>query len=97
MLGHMQRRHPRPVLRGLEMKKAFLVLYDYGQGGVWAYLLADSIDEIRRKFPQLRVYERPPDWMDHAEAESLRVSMTIDNDSREHPFLVALLKGGTTQ
>ena len=74
------------------MRKPFLVLYDYGQGGVWAYLLADSFEQIRTEFPQLRVYDQPPEWMDRAELDAIRTSMTIDIDSREHPFLSALAK-----
>jgi hypothetical protein len=26
----------------------FLVLYDYGQGGLWAFVRADSADQIRQ-------------------------------------------------
>ena len=33
------------------MRRSFLVLYDYGQGGVWAYLLADSAEQIQTRFP----------------------------------------------
>jgi hypothetical protein len=66
------------------------VLYDYGQGGVWAYLLADSAEEIRREFPMLRVYEEPPVWMKATDVDELAASMTIDIANREHPFLAAL-------
>jgi hypothetical protein len=73
------------------VKQSFLVLHDYGQGGVWAYLLADSVEAIHRRFPQLRVYEQPPEWMDAGEVDSLKKTMTIDMDA-DHPFLVALAK-----
>lgn len=74
------------------MKSKFLVLYDYGQGGVWAYLLADSADEIRRAFPALRVFEQPPQWMKQQDLDAVNKSMTIDVAHRAHPFLVALRK-----
>jgi hypothetical protein len=72
------------------VKKKFVVLYDYGQGGVWAYLLAESADEINREFSALRVYEEPPTWMRAADLEGIERSMTIDIGDREHPFLAKL-------
>ena len=74
------------------MKTKFLVLYDYGQGGVWAYLLADSADRIQQEFPALRLYDKPPAWMTSDDLEKLAATMTIDIANREHPFLAALKK-----
>jgi hypothetical protein len=76
------------------MKKRFLVLYDYGQGGGWAYLLAESPDQILQAFPALRVYEKPPQWMEADDLDALSSSMTIDIDNRDHPFLAAFSKSG---
>jgi hypothetical protein len=72
------------------MTTKYLVLYDYGQGGVWAYLVADSAEQIRREFPALRVYDEPPNWMKPGDLDAV---ITIDIANREHPFLAALLKG----
>lgn len=74
------------------MKSKFLVLYDYGQGGLWANLLAESPDEIRRAFPALRVFERPPAWMKAGDLDAVNKSMTIDIANKTHPFLAALPK-----
>jgi hypothetical protein len=74
------------------MKSKFLVLHDYGQGGVWAYLLADSADEIRRAFPALRVFDQPPSWMKKEDLDAVNKSMTIDMANRADPFLAALPK-----
>jgi hypothetical protein len=43
----------------------FLVVDDYGTGGIWFVLLADSADEIRRVLPTIGVYPSgvKPDWM----------------------------------
>ena len=60
------------------------------QGGVWAYLTAASMDEIRREFPALRVYETPLTWMSAADVDRVRATMTIDIADRLHPFLAAL-------
>jgi hypothetical protein len=71
-------------------KKRFLVVYDYGQGGVWAYLLAESSEYLRRHFPQLAVHDQPPSWMSAADLEHVARTMTIDAENWEHPFLSAL-------
>ena len=33
------------------MKNRFLVVYDYGQGGVWMFIYARTSNEIIGKFP----------------------------------------------
>jgi hypothetical protein len=48
------------------MRDAYLVLYDYDTGGVWSYLRADSPEAILRRFPMLRIYDSPPEWMTEA-------------------------------
>jgi len=32
------------------MKRPFLAVYDYGQGGLWAYVWADSSQQVEAKF-----------------------------------------------
>ena len=50
--------------------REYLVLYDYGQGGLWAIVRADSADQIRQRWPQLEVFDRRPASMgDHQFAE----------------------------
>lgn len=44
--------------------KKFLVEYYYGQGSVWLYMYAPTAEEIEREFPELRVVDTPPHWMD---------------------------------
>ena len=70
-------------------KTRFLVLYDYGQGGVWAYLLADSRDYIRDHFPQLVIHDEPPSWMSVRDLARVGETMTIDATDWQHPFLSA--------
>jgi len=45
------------------MKQRYLVLYDYGQGGLWGYVLAETAEDITRRFPELVVVNEVPDWM----------------------------------
>ena len=42
----------------------FLVVYDYGQGGVWARIKASTPEEITTKYPFLEVMLLRPSWMD---------------------------------
>jgi hypothetical protein len=44
-------------------KKTFLVLYDYGTGGVWRVLRASSKEKILRRYPSLLVYDERPTFL----------------------------------
>jgi hypothetical protein len=41
----------------------YLVSYDYGMGGVWWFIRADSPAEIRNASSELTVYGEVPEWM----------------------------------
>ena len=62
-------------------KRPFLVVYDYGQGGIWAYVLAQSANEIESRFPDLRVVATRPDWMDDEREARIRKNRTLDIDA----------------
>lgn len=41
-----------------------LAVYDYGTGGIWVLIEAESADAIERRFPWLRVVEiGDPEWV----------------------------------
>lgn len=61
------------------MKRDFLVVYDYGQGGVWAYIRAESADEIKSRYPELEIREEIPKWMSTKYLGQLR-QRTLDVD-----------------
>jgi hypothetical protein len=63
-----------------ENKSRFLVLYDYGQGGVWAYVWARSPMEITEIFRDLVVVEKQPDWMGASDIARIDETMTFDVD-----------------
>lgn len=44
------------------MLKRFLVRYHYGQGSLWAFVLADNQAEVESRFRNVLVYADPPDW-----------------------------------
>ncbi len=58
-------------LHVMATKKSFLVVYDYGTGGVWALVKAASAEEIVRKYPVLTVVEERPAWMTDEALESI--------------------------
>jgi hypothetical protein len=53
------------------MRRKHLVCYDYGQGGLWAYIYAESPEEIQAKFRDLEVIAAPPAWLTSEEQEKL--------------------------
>ncbi len=40
----------------------FLVQYNYPKGSLWAFVLADSKDQIETRFRDVIVYADPPPW-----------------------------------
>jgi hypothetical protein len=44
------------------VKHPHLVVYDYGQGGRWAYVWAESEAEISQLYPELRVVHELQRW-----------------------------------
>jgi len=51
--------------------REFLVAYDYGMGGLWAIVLAESDAAIRSAYPELTVVHDRPPWMDDARYATL--------------------------
>jgi hypothetical protein len=41
------------------MRRPYLVAADYGQGAVWAFVVAESEELIEREFPELKVVRDP--------------------------------------
>jgi hypothetical protein len=76
------------------MRRAFLTLYDYDTGGVWAYIRAYSPDEIRTKFRDVTVYDEAPVWMTEQERRSIeeRGGYDVETVERDHPTFELLLR-----
>ena len=74
------------------MKKRYLTLYDYGQGGLWGYVVAPSKETIISRFPELEVVDEEPAWMtDETRADLER--RTEDIDRPGDGILGIMLKG----
>jgi hypothetical protein len=67
--------------------KTFLTVYDYGQGGVWQRITAESAEEIVQRYPELTVLSERPTWMTAADEAETRV---LGIDDQDDPFLASL-------
>jgi len=67
------------------MKQEYLAVHDYGTGGVWVVITAQTPQEIVNKYPFLQVVTTRPTWMtDEGYAETKRrMSFDIDNPPTE--------------
>lgn len=71
----------------------FLVSYDYGQGAVWAYVLAESKAAIVQRYPDLVTHDGTPSFLSPSDLERIASTMTIDISDADHPFLRKLPTG----
>jgi hypothetical protein len=61
-------------------RREFLVAYDYGMGGLWAIVVAESAEEISVKYPELVIVAERPKWMDDSRYAKLRAEpLTLDS------------------
>lgn len=68
---------------GVIVKQRFLVLYDYGQGGVWAFIHARSEAEIKSRYAELDIYHETPEWLSSEVVSRIEERMTFDIDKPE--------------
>ena len=61
-------------------RREFIVVYDYGMGGIWGIVSARSKNAILSEFPDLIVFENRPSWMSEYELEQIRNSCKFDLD-----------------
>jgi hypothetical protein len=62
-------------------EREFLVAYDYGMGGVWAFATAQSEADISEVFPELTIVAETPAWMTPEEERKIRsVSCFVVSD-----------------
>ena len=63
LIAEARRARIAKILRHDPAKRPFLVIDDYGTGGIWMYLYARSADEITQHYPDLTVITDWRDWM----------------------------------
>jgi hypothetical protein len=52
--------------------REFLVVYDYGTGGIWGFARARTEAEIVQTFPELKVCDESRSWLTHEEERKVR-------------------------
>ena len=58
--------------------KEYFVLYDYGQGGLWAVIYAESAQRIKDRYPQLQVFDHPPETLSSDLIADIRRTSVFD-------------------
>jgi hypothetical protein len=74
-----------------EPKREFLIVYDYGSGGLWGVMRARSAEEILARYPEVRVERERPEWMTDALIADVRRVETHDIDDEPRGLLKSLL------
>jgi hypothetical protein len=66
------------------MKKRYLIVHDYGMGGVWGVMTARSGQEICQKYPGVKILEVRPAWMSDADYDKIlsNNSFAINDEPR---------------
>jgi hypothetical protein len=72
-------------------RRDFFALYDYGQGGLWVILAAESAELIRSKYPMLHVFEGEPPMLDPAAITAIRRTGVQDIDAVPTGWLADLV------
>ena len=62
-------------------KRTFLTVYDYGQGGIWSFVDAESPEAIETRFPELKVVTERPQWMNDEHVAKIKQSRHFDIDA----------------
>ena len=79
-----------PVSRSLnqaEPKRSFLVVDDYGMGGIWMYIDAESERDIVAAYPELKVFKEPPDILSSDTLDRIRAERHFALDDPPSGYL----------
>lgn len=71
-------------------KRAFVVVDDYGMGGIWMLIRADSAAQIKERWPDLDVMQiGDPEWITGEELAKIKkdwISEDMEFDIDDEPF-----------
>ncbi|MCP3993952.1 MAG: hypothetical protein GY722_02660 [bacterium] len=56
----------------------FYVAYEYGSGAAWAFVKAETAEEVVAQLPELDVYDTPPEWMTIEDLHRVREHASVD-------------------
>jgi len=72
--------------------KTFLATHDYGMGGVWMLIDAESASQIRDAYPELEVVEARPSFISDETVARLERDVHYDLASEPEGFLADLIE-----
>lgn len=78
------------------MKQRYLIVHDYGMGGIWGYMYANSADEIERRYPELKVVHDAPDWLQGSYRTQIE-KRTFDIDDTPTGLLLDIINARQVQ
>lgn len=61
--------------------REYLIVYDYGMGGVWAVMRAPSAAVLAAAYPELVVVEERPLWVDDDEYARIKAWSGFEYDA----------------
>ena len=68
-------------------KREFFAVYDYGMGGIWYVILAQSIKDVQRRFPFFKVFDSPPEFITENEVSRIHSENFQDIDQPDSNYL----------
>jgi hypothetical protein len=73
-------------------KVDYLVYYDYGQGGLWGFIEARSVQDISAKYPELLIFPEPPPFYSKAQLDMIAANLTTDLDDEPKGWLKEMVE-----
>jgi hypothetical protein len=67
----------------ISVKQKLLTDIGYGTGGIFIWVRAESAEQLKARFPKLRILDCPPTWMDWKRVQKLESEESYDIDSAE--------------
>jgi hypothetical protein len=72
------------------MKRQYLVVHDYGTGGLWAIIIARSAAEIGKKYPSLTIVDERTGWMNEEIFADIALHNLLDIDDAPTGWLAKI-------
>jgi len=73
--------------RWIALENKFLIRYRYGKGSLWAFVIAESAEQVKHTFRNIEIYDEPPDWF-AAELEAVIQTYPIDEPAGWLPLVL---------
>jgi hypothetical protein len=62
-------------------KRTFLACHDYGMGGIWILIDAETAVQVEHTYPELKVIESRPPWLEGSVWANIQARLHFDIDS----------------